>query len=73
MRRCTRRARNDEIDTTSRRRWALVDEMHLERLLRETEREIAACWTQVEAVATALLERKFLPALDIYRVIVKAR
>jgi hypothetical protein len=37
---------------------ALVDIDHLERLLVETEREIAAHWSQVQAVAAALLERE---------------
>jgi hypothetical protein len=45
----------------------------LDRLLAETERLIASRWAQVAAVAQALLERGRLPALDIYRIVVKAR
>jgi hypothetical protein len=40
---------------------------------RETEREVAAHWRAVEAVAAALLERERLEALEIYKIIVKAR
>ena len=73
MRRCTRRARNDENRYDFAQALALVDGMHLERLLRETEREIAEHWSQVEAVAAALLEREFLPALELHRIIIAAR
>lgn len=51
----------------------LVEEDHLQILLRETERIVAERWRAVEAVAAALLERKRLEALEIYKIIVKAR
>jgi hypothetical protein len=51
----------------------LVDEDHVQILLREAERVIISRWPQVEAVAAALLDREFVSASEIYRVIVKAR
>ena len=45
----------------------------MERLLRETELEIAEHWSQVEAVAQALLAREFLPAPELHKIIVAAR
>lgn len=52
---------------------ALVEEDHLQVLLRETEREIAEHWAQVEAVAAVLLEREVLTAMELYAIIVRAR
>jgi len=42
-----------------RQALALVEEDHLQVLLRETERTVIAHWREVEAVAQALIERKF--------------
>jgi hypothetical protein len=52
---------------------ALVEEDHLQILLRETERIVIARWPQVQAVASALIERQRLEALEIYRIIVAVR
>jgi hypothetical protein len=51
----------------------LVDEEYLQRLLRETERTVAARWAAVEAVAAALLERGFLLPMDLRRIIINSR
>jgi hypothetical protein len=52
---------------------ALVEEDQLQILLRETERIVIARWPQVQAVASALIERQRLEALEIYRIIVAVR
>jgi hypothetical protein len=41
--------------------------------LRESERIVIARWPQVQAVASALIERQRLEALEIYRIIVAVR
>lgn len=51
----------------------MVEEDDLQILLRETETIVGERWRAVEAVAQVLLERKFLPALEIYKIIVAAR
>ena len=51
----------------------LVEEDHLQILLGETEHTCAQRWPQIAAVATALLERGRIEALEIYKIIVKAR
>ena len=45
----------------------------LKRLLRETERDLAAHCREIEAVAMALLERSVLSAMDLYKITVRAR
>jgi hypothetical protein len=64
---------NGENEFNFAQALTLLDEDDLQRLLRETEREIAPHWSQVEAVAAALIDREFLSASEIYRIIVKAR
>jgi hypothetical protein len=44
----------------------------LKRLLRETERDLAAHCREIEAVAMALLERSVLSAMDLYKITVRA-
>lgn len=51
----------------------LVEEDHLQILLRETERVIIARWPQIQAVASALLQRQRLEALEIYKIIAALR
>jgi len=51
----------------------LVDEARLERLLRETERMIVGHWSALVGVVMALLEREFLSALDLHKLIIAAR
>lgn len=65
--------KNPENEFDFARALQLVDEDHLQILLRETERVIISRWPQVAAVAQALLQKNVLPALDIYRVIAALR
>ena len=67
------RRENLENEFDFARALEIVEEEHLQILLRETERIVAGRWPQVTAVAQALLQRGRLEALEIYRVIVKAR
>lgn len=46
-----------------------IDVKYLERLLRETEREVGEHWREVEAVAMALLAREVPGAMDLFRII----
>jgi hypothetical protein len=64
---------NPENEFDFVRALELVEEDHLQILLQETQRSVAGRWPQIVAVASALLERQFLSALDIYQIIVKAR
>jgi nitroreductase len=45
----------------------------LERLLRETEREVGEHWREAKTVAAALLERERQEALEIHRIVVRVR
>lgn len=61
----------NEYDFTQALR--LVDQDYLERLLMEAERIVATHWTQIEAVAGALLEREVLSAFELYKIIISSR
>jgi hypothetical protein len=64
---------NPENDFDFRAALALVEEDHLQMLLRECERIVASRWHEIEAVAQALLQRERVEAMEIYRIIVAVR
>jgi hypothetical protein len=68
----SRYARMTRRNPISRKRWRwltkIISKFYCARLS-----EIAEHWSQVEAVATALLERERLEALEIYRIVLKFR
>ena len=67
------RRENFENQFDFARALRLVEEDHLQILLRATDQIITARWREVEALATVLMDKKFLPALEIYKILVGIR